>query len=496
MHSHTILRPAPHEVPTGRPAGPGESGRWPSGTADCSLATVLERVDRLGRDVIYTALRRLNVGPLPRLLGGTGVFPQVLWRDPSGDALLGGIGAIVALESRHPEDLPHVIRRCQAVAGRHPAPDPSLHRIFGGFAFDPDAPANPRWPQGWQVRFFLPQISLRQGPADGPEADVAIRVKVHAGMTAQDVERRVSELAGLLEDWREAGALACDARARAAGLTSWRRPHPRQGRDRWFAGVQRIVREIAAGGLRKLVLSRDIDLLADPAPDAGDLFARIVSGCPGSHGFMFRFDGERAFLGASPERLIAVEGDRLLVDCLAGTAPRGASPDEDLARAAALSISPKDGIEHELVVNSVAARLQPFCTEIEYPERPLLKALPALYHLHTPVQGRLFPEASLGTLVAALHPTPAVAGIPSADSRRLIRLLEGRPRGWYGGAVGWIGDHAAELAVAIRCMTLHPDGATLTVGAGIVEGSTPEGEWAETELKAETLLGVLGIDGP
>ncbi len=504
-----------------------------------SLEAVFERVSRDGRDVIYTAQRRLRTGPLARLLAGTPLFPQVLWQEPHGDALLAGLGAIVSLDSRHPEalgDLASIIGRCQAVAERHPGPDAELHRIYGGFAFDPGGPVSHRFPEGWPVRFMLPEISLRQRSSDGDQADVAIRVKVLEGTTIGEVRRRVDELAARLEDWRDAAAIVARARARrrkAAGPDAlsdhsnggigadlggncvgdhqncdvggefrgtaselgWRRPHPRQGRDRWFAAVERVGREIEFGGLGKLVLSRDIDLVTRSEPDAGEIFEQLAASSPGTYRYLYRFDEQGAFLGASPERLLALAGDRLEVSCLAGTAQRGATPEEDGARAAALASNPKEAIEHDLVVEAVLARLRKSCGGIEWSERPDLMALPTLYHLHTPIRARLSAGSSLGSLVADLHPTPAVGGIPAHDARPWIRLLEGRPRGWYGGAVGWIGAGAAELAVAIRCITLHPEGATITVGAGIVTGSTPQGEWDETECKAAALLRLLEVPG-
>jgi len=121
-----------------------------------------------------------------------------------------------------------------------------------------------------------------------------------------------------------------------------------------------------------------------------------------------------------------------------------------------------------------------------------VRELANVVHLHTPVVARLAPGRSVADVASALHPTPAVAGVPSAAALRFLAEHEQLDRGLYAGIVGWVGDGSAELAVALRSALVRGRRARLFVGAGIVEGSSPDAEWEETELKARALLDALG----
>ncbi len=163
----------------------------------------------------------------------------------------------------------------------------------------------------------------------------------------------------------------------------------------------------------------------------------------------------------------------------------------DVAEAQALLRRPKDLREHEWVVEHIVASLRGISETVEVPASPAVRELATVAHLHTPISARLRAGVGLAEVVAALHPTPAVGGVPSAAAVRFLGEHENLDRGLYAGLIGLVGPSRAELAVALRCARIAGGTARLFLGAGIVEGSSAESEWMETQLKARALLDAL-----
>ena len=254
-------------------------------------------------------------------------------------------------------------------------------------------------------------------------------------------------------------------------------------RGRWNALVTRALSAIHAGALDKVVLARAIDVEAEGPLDPGVLLAALEARYPTCRGFLVR-GADAAFLGATPEMLCRVDGNEVQADALAGSAP----PDQ----ADALPGSGKDLREHQSVVDHIAHALAGIADHVRRPPEPTVRALANVAHLHTPVIARLAPGRGVADVAAALHPTPAVGGVPSAAALRFLAEHERLDRGLYAGVIGWVGEGRAELAVALRSALIRGRRARLFVGAGIVEGSSPDAEWEETELKARALLDALG----
>ncbi|MGY2064729.1 isochorismate synthase [Blastococcus sp. SYSU DS0619] len=247
----------------------------------------------------------------------------------------------------------------------------------------------------------------------------------------------------------------------------------------WCAAVSAAVSRIDAGELEKVVLARDLLVSADAPLDPGRMLRRLAARFPGC--WTFAVDG---LLGATPELLLRRTGRQLSSRVLAGTAPRGAgAQDERLAEA--LLNSEKDRGEHALAVDSLVRALEPYCRELTAPAEPELLTLANVRHLATDVVGTQRGSAGLLELVGAVHPTAAVCGTPTPDAAALIGELEGMDRGRYAGPVGWLdttGD--GEFGLALRCAELvGDDGARLFAGCGIVAGSDPAAELAETQSK-------------
>jgi menaquinone-specific isochorismate synthase len=251
----------------------------------------------------------------------------------------------------------------------------------------------------------------------------------------------------------------------------------------WERAVAAAVSAISAGQLRKIVLALDLYASAPEDFDARVLLARLADRYPDCYTFACA-----GLVGATPELLIRRTGLNLHSLVLAGTTPRGGTPDADDALGAALLASAKDQNEHRYAVDDVRAALRPLCADLRVEDRPSLLRLANVQHLATEVHGQLdegeATTQSALALAAALHPTAAVCGTPAEAAMDLIRDLEGMDRGRYGGPVGWVDARGnGEWAIALRCAELAGSQARLFAGCGIVAGSDPEAELVEAQTK-------------
>ncbi|HUP68911.1 MAG TPA: isochorismate synthase [Acidimicrobiales bacterium] len=266
------------------------------------------------------------------------------------------------------------------------------------------------------------------------------------------------------------------------------RPFPPH--DQWCDAVAAAVAAIrnSRQTLVKVVLARQVVVEANRPISPAHVAARLMSLYPSC--MIFSIDG---FLGASPELLVSRRGDAVSSQPLAGTIPRSGEPEVDRRLAAGLLASTKERQEHALVVDEVADRLRSHCTAISVPEVPVIVPLRNVSHLGTRITGTLAAGApSALDLALLLHPTPAVAGTPTAEALGFLDRVEPGDRGRYTGPVGWMdarGD--GDWAVAIRCAELDGHRARLYAGAGVVADSTPEAELAETQLKLQALLAAV-----
>lgn len=263
--------------------------------------------------------------------------------------------------------------------------------------------------------------------------------------------------------------------------------------------VERALAIMAAGEVRKIVLARTLELESPEAVDVHQLLRNLAQRNPGSYTFAAETGGgrgqRRTMVGASPELLVARHGTQVVSNPLAGSAARSPDQAEDKRRAAALLASAKDRREHAVVVEAVAAALRPFCRTLDVPAEPSLISTPTMWHLSTRVTGELLdPAISSLTLALALHPTPAVCGTPTAQAREAIRSIEPFDRGFYSGVVGWCdAEGDGEWVVTLRCAEVAERSVRLFAGGGIVPGSRPEAELAETSAKFRTMLQAMGL---
>jgi len=254
--------------------------------------------------------------------------------------------------------------------------------------------------------------------------------------------------------------------------------------DRWRNQVSTAIAAIKSDKLEKVVLAREVSAHSTKEIDARQLIKRLEIEYPST--WLFLVDG---LVGATPELLVRLNKSLVTSRVLAGTIRKTGDEDRDLALAASLAKSSKDLEEHEYAVRSVADALAPFCTSTNVPESPFVLHLSNVMHLATDVTGVLNDSAKptdIFTLISELHPSAAVCGTPTDTAKKLINELEEMNRGRYAGPVGWIDAHGdGEIAIALRCGQLSDSNKSIQIfaGCGIVAGSDPEKEFAESQAK-------------
>ncbi len=309
------------------------------------------------------------------------------------------------------------------------------------------------------------------GPADAPWIGVP---RVFAFQPRRVLRLPLHVLTGRAADERAAAQSA-------APVTS-------DGAARYIHAVEHAVSELRDGGLKKIVLARREQWREQLSLSM--LLPRLA-GQEQSFVIALQPDAEHLFVSLTPERLARVRDGVLHTMAVAGTTPRHADALRDAAARQALLADDKEREEHDHVLHMLMDSLRALGCTLDIEERDVL-SLTHVHHLITRVHGRMPGQRRLVDVVAALHPTPAVAGVPREDAMRRIRELEGFDRGLFAGVVGWMnvrGD--GDAAVTIRSTCIEHDRITAWAGAGIVRDSIPAREEEETRLKLHTVLDVL-----
>ncbi|HAF68696.1 MAG TPA: hypothetical protein DCX77_07850 [Acidimicrobiaceae bacterium] len=261
--------------------------------------------------------------------------------------------------------------------------------------------------------------------------------------------------------------------------------------DDYLALVSNALKEIESGNMTKVVTARSLSLPANL--NCAALLERLKERHPSCATFAIGH-GSQVFLGASPEKLVNVEGNHLETAALAGSRPRHDHPGADAQLRAELLANPKERNEHQIVIDDITESLATAGVHLDSPVATGVMKLRRIQHLHTPISGTLPNNTDILDIVKALHPTPAVAGLPRQRSQDWIDQHESMDRGWYAAPVGWMTPNGSgEFRVALRSALLTDTSLTLFAGGGIVEGAEPIRELAETANKFEALLGALDL---
>jgi menaquinone-specific isochorismate synthase len=351
---------------------------------------------------------------------------------------------------------------------------------LGGFSFDPEGGRSSTWSSLPPASLVLPEISICRS---GEEVFLTLNAVVSPGEDAERTSARLdARLAGLRED---ATLPLLDPNPSAPEIRSARPP------AEFEAAVDAATARIEAGEVRKVVLAREVVLSAASAHDPAALFGAMREQFPACFCFCCGTP-EAAFLGASPELLARRSGAGVSTVALAGSTRRSSDPAVDDHLGEQLLRSDKDRREQRIVTERIVRALRPHAVWVQAAEEPEIVKVANIQHLATPVIAQLAEPRSAVELAGILHPTPAVGGEPWPAAARTIAELELMDRGWYAAPVGWMdGTEDGEFCVALRSGLLRDREAHLFAGVGVVAGSEPAAELAETEVKLEALLPLL-----
>ncbi|MEI6107137.1 MAG: isochorismate synthase [Opitutae bacterium] len=352
--------------------------------------------------------------------------------------------------------------------------------FFFACAFADSAPAGAVFPA---LRLFVPRWQVaRMGDSTVAVANLPVAADAPVDLLAAKVWKAHEKFRSF--DYRSAQRRDRPSAPREVAEVGGSGTYPR--------AVAAALEEIARGDYRKIVLARARRLTTTEEFHPLGLLNHLRQRFPGCYAFSIADGRGGSFIGASPERLVRVAGGRMHTEALAGSAPRGDSASEDAAYARALLQSEKELREHRLVYESITRRLADLGLQLEHAAQPRVLGLANVQHLHLPISATLPAGVHILDLVARLHPTPAVGGTPREPAVAAIRRLESFDRGLYAGPQGWV-DHrgGGEFFVGLRSALIQGRSATAYAGAGIVAGSSPEKEFAETELKFKALLDVM-----
>jgi isochorismate synthase len=403
---------------------------------------------------------------------------RVLWLRPATGEALVGVGAARVLKASGAGRFKQISAAWQELladaviddAAGGPNGGPML---LGGFSFDPLRASARAWKtfsETSDARLVLPERLLVR-------RDGAAWLTTNKLVGADPALRAASQ--------NRSAAVYAEENAEPAPLSP----------NAWKALTTSVARGIRHGqlGIEKVVLARALAVQHSGPIDPVPALRQLAANYPSCTVFAVAH-GDACFLGATPERLIALQHGLATTMALAGSTPRGATPAEDQALADRLLRDPKERAEHAVVVGALRDGLAQVSTRVIADAQPRVQKLPNLQHLLTPIRAQVSPGKNVLDLVEQLHPTPAMGGFPRQAALGLIRAAESLDRGWYAGPIGWVNRAGeGEFVVGIRSALIQGPSATLFAGCGIMAESNAAVEFAESNLKLQPMLAALGI---
>ena len=401
------------------------------------------------------------------------VGSRYYWTDRDGQFEMAGIGECDVVEPDGPCSIQQTLRGIRM----NISTSAENCRYYGGFRFHAGAKPNACWHDFKDYRFVLPLLELCR---DGERCYWACNIRKDTNS-----DRVMDALLAAKSQESKPQQFSADFLQRIDLPDS----------AEWEELVRKALGAITSGQMQKVVLARQSTLRADSPVDPVALLRRLALRSANTYLFCFEPTGERAFLGASPERLYKRIGDKIYSEALAGTRPRGDCREADAQYEKELLQCDKEQREHQIVVSDIRAVLDEYCRDVVVADGPEVRKLTYCQHLHTAIRGVLVEGKSDTALLEALHPTPAVGGLPKEAAMRWIFDNEPFERGVYAGPVGWIGADDAEFCVGIRSGLIRRDTLTLYSGAGIVAGADARAEWRELDAKLANFLAVITKEG-
>ncbi|HET9184918.1 MAG TPA: isochorismate synthase [Solirubrobacterales bacterium] len=409
------------------------------------------------------------------------------WEQPDRGFALAGLGVAHEATSRGPDRFADVAEQCLRVEREAVQEGPAALPAgcgpvwLGGFAFDPDGGSSPTWSSLAPASMVLPLLSLCRS---GGRTYLTLNALVAPGDDPAEWAARLSARGVALRGAAKLPLLDPHPTAQAE-IRSARPP------GEFEAAVADATARIQAGEMTKVVLAREVIVSASGAHDAAALFGTMREQFPSCFCFCCGTP-EAAFIGASPELLVRRSGASVSTVALAGSTRRSSDPAVDDHLGEQLLRSDKNRREQRIVTQRIVRALRPHAVWVEAAAEPEIVKVANIQHLATPVIAQLADSHSAIEMAGLLHPTPAVGGEPWAPAAAAIAELEGMDRGWYAAPIGWMdATEDGEFCVALRSALIRDREAHLYAGVGVVAGSEPEAELAETEVKLGALLPIL-----
>ncbi|MEC1352539.1 isochorismate synthase [Bacillus sonorensis] len=445
--------------------------------------------------LISYSIKIKNIDALSFFKSGDKTFAgkRFFWSDPDGELTLVGLGKELSISTSQKDagryrDIYEQWERLKERAYHFHEGD-SLHQtavgplLFGGFSFDPLEEREQHWRYYPEGAFFVPSVMLTKAE---DEAFITVNKWTSSDedgrKVLEDLKASVPELANV-NAFREDEKQHVQIEAKEELHVS-----------EWLDAIRHATGEIKKGKYDKIVLAREILLRFHEPVRLHNVLSKLMSEQKTSYIFAIEENGT-SFVGASPERLIKKDGNKVLSTCLAGSIKRGRTEQEDRMLGLELLNDEKNLIEHDIVVNMINQAFLANCSHVKKPAKPSLYKTKNVQHLYTPVVGQMNDDASLFDLIEELHPTPALGGAPQQKAVEVIRNIEPMSRGWYAAPAGWVDFGGnGEFAVAIRSGLIDSNEARLFAGCGIVADSDPMLEYEETQIKLKPMLSALGGD--
>ncbi|MDZ4858501.1 MAG: isochorismate synthase [Candidatus Hydrogenedentes bacterium] len=395
------------------------------------------------------------------------------WCDREREFELAGVGTADIITAEVLTDYDALFDQLRvSIASVHP----HLH-YYGGMRFSPTTPPVEKWLPFGAYRFVLPRFEVL-GRGD----------QTYLACNAVFSERD-DNLLREIHDALEAMPFPGDDDVREIARATARRDAPEQ--HDWDQLIEQTLAEIRRGAVEKAVLARETTFTCRERVDPVSLLRRLDAAASHAYRFCFQPRPGVAFIGISPERLYKRQDRYIRTEAVAGTCLATGDESSDAARAAKLLASEKDRREHRHVIDAISGELATRCHAVHVQPEVSVMCLARYQHLSASIEGILDHFHTDAELLRALHPTPAVGGVPRHAALEWISRNEPFDRGWYAGPVGWVGCDSAEFAVAIRSALVTGNTVHAYTGAGIVEGSTPSSEWDELENKLAPYAAIL-----
>jgi len=410
--------------------------------------------------------------PLLSWLSAQTQYPRIYWHGRDKIEEVAAIGLCKQFYYQDQVDDHQLAADYQAQRGKGTSQD---LRYYGGVAFDRTVEC---WPEFGRARFVLPRIELRR-------RGQKIKILLNLNFDNQNRELEYQQALDVIAKIEKPKPLSPPNKTRLMSRSDL------PDKDRWRELVEQVTQHNFNQTTPKVVLSRQTQIEIAEQLDPWTVLACWQGRNPNSFQFGFQFSPDRTFISCSPERLYLRRQNELFTEALAGTTIRGLNQEEDDLLAQQLLDDVKNSHENQLVRQHIVDALKPLSQYVGADEKAKIFKLTHIQHLHRAIRAELNAGVNDFDLLRALHPTPAVGGLPRHSALNFIRQREGYARGWYAGACGYFNHYESEFSVAIRSALIEPRRISLYAGAGVVAGSDPDAEWQELENKLATILSIL-----